>query len=604
MTKNQTESSSFQQPPSEDKGDITLQILFPLILKNWYWFLISIVTVVLLVRFYIEHTMPVYRSSATILINTSDDRASTDNSHLLLGFGLSGGMQNLENQLMVIKSRDMIESTLEGLSFEIEYYYKTIRNKIPLYPVAPIRVVAENELVLPKDVEFSVRYIGNNSFIVKSGSKGYPLEKTAVSGDTIETPRGRLVIECRNPEWFSNNTESTVFFVNHSRTRLVNSFLKRLIVEKVSREGSILKISMEGTNRSKDVDFINKHIEGFQTISLNRKNEEADRRIMFIDNQLVGISDSLSLTESRLQQFRSSHRVMDLSVQGQSIIGQVTVLENERARLNLEANYYDYLADYLAKNETGEIPIVPITMGITDAGLTRIVEELADLQGQLSARGAGEMNPLQRNLEQRVRTSKEALRETLNGLRRANSLARSENQEQINRANAQASALPVTERQLLGIERKFKLNDELYTYLLEIRAEQEMQKASNRADSEVIDPADARFSPVVAPDKIKLNIIGLIAALGIPLIIIIISHLFNNRLKYEDIKNRSVIPVVGNITHMDDHSSFALFDYPNSGIAESFRILRSRMQFLIKDTTSPVVLVTSSLQEMERLLSQ
>ena len=133
-------------------------------------------------------------------------------------------------------------------------------------------------------------------------------------------------------------------------------------------------------------------------------------------------------------------------------------------------------------------------MGITDAGLTRLVEELAALQGQLSSRGAGEMNPLQRNLEQRVRTAKDALRETLNGLRRANSLARSENQEQINKANSQASALPVTERQLLGIERKFRLNDELYTFLLETRAEQEMQKASNRADSEVIDPADARFS--------------------------------------------------------------------------------------------------------------
>ena len=133
------------------------------------------------------------------------------------------------------------------------------------------------------------------------------------------------------------------------------------------------------------------------------------------------------------------------------------------------------------------------------------------------------MNPLQRNLEQRVRTTKDALRETLNGLRRANSLARSENQEQINKANAQASALPVTERQLLGIERKFKLNDELYTFLLETRAEQEMQKASNRADSEVIDPADARFSTIVSPNSDKINLIALFAGFGIPFLI----YLFN-----------------------------------------------------------------------------
>ena len=140
---------------------------------------------------------------------------------------------------------------------------------------------------------------------------------------------------------------------------------------------------MAGTNSARDADFLNKHVEGFQAISLDKKNTEATRRIQFIEDQLVGITDSLSSTETKLQQFRSSHRVMDLSAQGQSIIAQVTLLENERARLSLEANYYDYLADYLAKNASGEVPIIPITMGITDPGLTRLVEELAELQGQM-----------------------------------------------------------------------------------------------------------------------------------------------------------------------------------------------------------------------------
>ena len=203
---------------------------------------------------------------------------------------------------------------------------------------------------------------------------------------------------------------------------------------------------MFGTNPGKDVDFLNKHLEKYQRISLDRKNAEAERRIQFIDDQLIGISDSLLITENRLQQFRSSNRVMNLSAQGQAIIGQVTLLENERARLSLEADYYDYLADYLDKNDSGEIPIIPITMGINDPGLTRLVEELATLQGQLSTTGAGEMNPLQRNLAQRVRAAKDALRETLNGLRRANSLARSENQQQINKANVQIGRASCRER--------------------------------------------------------------------------------------------------------------------------------------------------------------
>jgi len=286
---------------------------------------------------------------------------------------------------------------------------------------------------------------------------------------------------------------------------------------------------------------------------------------------------------------------MDLSAQGQSIIAQVTLLENERARLSLEANYYDYLADYLNKNASGEVPIVPITMGITDPGLTRLVEELAELQGQLSVRGAGEMNPLQRNLEMRVRASKEALKETLNGLRRANSLARSENQQQINNANAQASALPVTERQLLGIERKFRLNDELYTFLLETRAEQEMQKASNRADSEVIDPADPRFSLRVSPIPVKIYFLGLFAGFGVPFLILFLRFIFNNKLSFEDIRRITRLPVVGNMPHNTESTNMVVFENPNSALAESYRLLRARMQFLTKEATSPVILVTSSM---------
>ncbi|HBE43234.1 MAG TPA: hypothetical protein DDW27_18950, partial [Bacteroidales bacterium] len=449
--------------------------------------------------------------------------------------------------------------------------------------------------------EFSITFLENDKFTIECEADHFPLKKTASFGETIEIPAGSFYIECRDAEWFNINNDRLLefkrklYFIIHSSNTLVNYFTNQLNVEKVSRDGSILRISMNGTNKLRNVDFLNRHVEKFQAISLSRKNSEADRRIAFIDDQLTGISDSLLITENKLQQFRSSHRVMDLSAQGQAIIGQVILLENERARLDLEASYYDYLADYLSKDESGKAPIIPITMGITDAGLTSLVSELGELQTQLSSRGAGEMNPIQRNLEKRVRASKDALRETLNGLRRANSLARSENQQQINRANAQASSLPVTERQLLGIERKFKLNDELYTFLLETRAEQQMQKASNRSDSEVIDPADERFSTLVSPIPIKIYAIGLIAGIGIACMIVFLKFQFKKTIKEEDVRKITDVPIIGNIPHSSDKTNTPLFDYPKSIVSEAFRLLRSRMQFFTKEAASPVILVTSTM---------
>lgn len=579
---------------SQFKGGVDPSLILSLLIRNWYLFAIGIIISLFLARFYINHTMPVYQTSVTMLINETEDRPLVDNAELLQGLGLPGGMKNLENQMMILRSRELTERTLKELPFEIEYYFKTWRNALPIYPDLPVKVITDTNVPLPFDVEFSLSFLGGTRFTIQSESEPFNFQTTASFGEDIEIAGGSFRIECFNEDWLARNLDQKLYFVHHSRVGLINYYSSRLNIELLSRDGSMLRISLTGTNPTKDVDFLNKHIERFQNISLDKKNTEAQRRIQFIDDQLIGISDSLSITENRLQQFRSSHKVMDLSAQGQAIIAQVTLLENERARLNLEANYYDYLAEYLSKDASGELPIVPITMGITDPGLTRLVDELATLQGQLAARGAGEMNPLQRNLEQRVRTAKDALRETLNGLRRANSLARSENQEQINKANSQASSLPVTERQLLGIERKFQLNNELYTYLLETRAEQQMQKASNRADSEVIDPADVRFSTRISPDPVKIYFLGLFGGAGVPFVIIFLSFLFNKKLREEDIRTLSTLPVVGHIPHNNEKPQTVVLDSSSSGIAESFRLLRSRIQFFTKEEKSPVILITSS----------
>jgi tyrosine-protein kinase Etk/Wzc len=576
-------------------GGIDPLVIISLIMNNWYFFVIAVVGAFIGARFYLGHTMRVYKTTITIQINETGDRPLVSNDELLQGLGLPGGMRNLENQIRVLSSRAVTEKALKELPFEIEYYFKTKKNSIPIYPEIPIKVISDEVGTIPKDVEFSILSLGNGNFILKSESEKFVLNKQTSFGDAIEFQGGSFRIECINEEWLKRNKEEKLFFIVYSRNVLINYFNGRLSVELLSQGGSILRVSIEGTNKAKDADFLNKLAEIFHSISLDKKNAEAVRRIQFIDDQLVGITDSLSRTENKLQKFRSTNRVMDVSAQGQAIITQVTLLENERARLNLEANYYDYLADYLAQEVAKQIPIVPITMGISDPGLTRLVTDLAELQGQMLNKGAGEMNPLQGLLTQKIKSTKEALLETLNGLRRANSLAISDNQEQINKVNAQASALPITERLLLGIERKFKLNDQLYTFLLETRANLQMQKASNVADSEVIDPADENYSTVVSPNPIRVYFVGLLAGFGIPFLLIFLNFLFNKKLKDEDIRKMTDIPVVGNIPHSIEKTNNVVFDQPNSAIAEAYRLLRSRMQFFTKDAKAPVILVTSSM---------
>ena len=598
MSNNYTLQSRLQRNDPRSEDGVNFRKILQLMISRWYFFAIAMILALIIAFLYNTYTIPSYKVSATLLIDEENKGGALGTDQLLEGFGLGEGMKNLDNQIMILSSGTLISQALDELDFDLEYYLRGLTNKIPLYPTPPIKIASEVVDSLPIDTEFSLKYINNNMFTLDAEIKDtFELHTQSAFGEYIKSPGGSILIERESDDWPSGIMDKKIYFMRHNREKLIDSYSSRLKVEPASRKGTIVKISLEGTNKTMDIDFLNKLTEIFLRNSLDKKNQEAVRTITFIDDQLIGISDSLLITENKLQEFRSKNRVMNLSSQGQAIISQAMNLENERARLGIEANYYNYLADYLAKDNIGEVPIAPATMGITDPGITKLVADLADLQGQYYSKSLGEKNPLQSQLAQRVHNTKEALRETLNGVRRSNNMSINEITEQIRTVNAQASALPVTERQLLGIERKFKLNDELYTFLLEKRAVAQIQKASNLPDNEVIDPAKADGSPV-KPKKSFIYLMVLVAGIGIPFYWILIADYFSNKVRREeDIKKLTDIPILGRVPHSDLKKNTVVLDEPGSPAAEAFRSLRSRMQFFTKDTKAPVILITSSMAD-------
>jgi tyrosine-protein kinase Etk/Wzc len=582
----------------------SLKKIISKILSRKYLFIGTFISCFLLAFLYNRYSTPVYRVTSTILIEEDKKSNTTGNDQLLEGFGLLPGMKNFDNQTLVLSSRTLISKTLDVMSCDTEFYSRGFIHQKSIYPDKPLLISSYDGINLPRDVEFEIKYLGKNRFRIKADSEGLiKLDKIALFGDRIDLPHGSFRVILADDGYFEKKNIRSLHFMIHSRRNLVTSYIRRLKIERASKQGSIVKLSLEGTNRLEDLEFLNTLSELFLSISLDRKNNEALRTIQFIDNQLSGISDSLLVTENKLQQFRSRNRVMNLSAQGQVIINQAMNLENEKAKLGIEENYYKYLTEYLEKDSVGEGPIAPATMGISDPGLTKLVADLAEQQTKLYSKGMGEKNPLQNQLIQNVQATKGSLKETLKGLTRANSLASTEIQNQINTVNDQASTLPVTERQLLGIERKYKLNDELYTFLLEKRAMAQMQKASNIADNEIVDYPEYENRPV-SPKKPLIYLFAIIAGIGFPFLWLFASDLFNIRIKdINEIEKNAGMPVLGYIPHILAKKATVVLDDPASPVAESFRLLRSRLMFFTKDIKTPVILVTSSMPEEGKTLT-
>ncbi len=355
-------------PQQEEVVD--LRKLFFKLLSYWHFFAITIVVTLICAWLYNRYATTKYRVTSTLLIEEDKKgSAAIGSDKLLEGFGLRPGMQNLDNQIQILSSWSLIGKTLDSLPFGTEYYCRLRMKQEALYPKHPITVIQDTYGTLPFDIEFKFKYLGDNKFTLDAESKeSYTLHKEAAFGEKIETKDGSFRVKCDNYKWLTDNKQIDLYFKLHSRTSLQENFRKRLKVAPATKEATIVTLSLEGNNKEMDIDFLNKLAAIFLNYNLDKKNNEAIRTIEFIDKQLVGITDSLSITEENLQKFRSKKMVMNLSAQGQVIIDQAMKLENDKARLVIESNYYNYLAEYLSKDNIGEVPIAPATMGITDPG--------------------------------------------------------------------------------------------------------------------------------------------------------------------------------------------------------------------------------------------
>ncbi len=324
----------------------------------------------------------------------------------------------------------------------------------------------------------------------------------------------------------------------------------------------------------------------------------ATQTINFIENQLGTISDSLKIAEGDLESFRLYNKLIDISREGTLIQGKLEQIDAERTKLTLQKSYYEYLKNYIeSKRESGDI-VAPSVMGVTDPLLIKLVDEFSQLQlqkKQLAMNLNESLEPL-KMVEANIASTRKAIGENINdGFRNIESSIADADQRLMN-IEKEIRKLPTTERQMINIQRKFDINNTVYTFLLEKRAEAGIAKASNVADNRIIDNAGSFSSSRIKPKERKNNMMALLFGLLIPLLgIVLIDYLNNKIIDKKDIEKATSVPVIGFISHNSLDTEMPVSENPGSTLAESFRSVRTSLKYFIKEIKCPVISVSSTI---------
>lgn len=582
--------------------------------RHYYLFIIGIVVALGIALLINQFSIPNYKVSASVLILEENNQQPNINDYI--NSNLFGSSQNLQNELEVIKSSPVLEQTVKNLNLPVIYFTKNVFRYIELYKNNPFHIQYLNSHVQPLNTRIEVSFNGGDTFTLRAESKevifwdfeknekqsekkDWEFEYKGKFNEIIETPELSFIVSPDSIYSESIKNKEVYFFQFQSVSALVENLKRQITFDAVSREATVIQLSMQSESVTKGKDILNGILNAYSQQNLNKKNHLASITIDYINQQLGEISDSLNITEQKLQRFRSSNQVLDLNIQATGITQQYQSLQNQMAELVTRKRYFDNVENNLSQNDDFNNIAIPSSLGIQDPELNRQMGDLINAQAQKSGliENKQEKNPLVQKLTIQINNLKKVVSENIVNARKTTEIAIDEMKKRISKIEAEISRMPNTERQLVGIERKFRLNDAIYNYLMEKRAEANITKASNLPDSEVIEPAKMEGSGPVSPNKKMNYIIAFILGLLIPFGFIQLKSAINNKLEsQEQIEKITDLPVLGKILHNHKRNNNVVFESPNSSIAESFRALRTNLEFYVKGGQKKVILVTSSIE--------
>lgn len=606
--------ASLSQRTNEEQG-IDIKQLVYVFLNHWYLFAICVL-VALIVGFLINrYSANVYQTTGTVLIK--EDRSTFDATSIMTNMSY-GNYQNVDNEIAILKSYSLTDRVIRKMNLEVTYMEKGRIASSELYKASPFTVEIDRSVPQAVDLVYSIS-LEEDKIILHASSEhlskyDFLLSKTIESHPEIID----VTNECHQGEWVDNGYNRFCIVLNDNFNPKVdknrklsfwlnsysslNKQMSSFTVTPTSKQSSVLSITKNGENKQKIVDFVNTLMIEYVSRGLEKKNMVSQNTIEFIDSELTGIQASLSESERELKDFRTRNDLMNLDLQANQVYTNLRALDKERSEMAVNVKIYKKLQDYIrVQIDDPENLAAPSTMGINDPLLNQLARDLVSLSQTKATQSLTltEQNPQIVKLNEQIVTTKKALLENVNNLVENAEMSLKEIDRRINSLESESRLLPGKQQQLINYQRDFDFNDDTYKYLMQRRAEAQILKASNTPDNEIIDEARLERTYKVSPRTSMNYLIAFILGLLIPALYLFLKDFFNVSINdRKDVEKLTHYPIIGQAAQASDKNPLVVINSPKSPIAESFRSIRTNIEFLTQGKAKSTILVTGDMQSI------
>mgnify|MGYP000130303915 FL=1 len=595
---------------AEDK-EIDIQELLFKYLIHWPWFVGAVIVCLISAYIYLYVATPVYNISATVLIKDDKKGGSSNNVAGLDELGLSGlitSSQSIDNEIEVLRSKTLVKEVVNYLNLYVTYQDDDQIPSKELYKTSPVQVsmIPQEAENLKKDIVIEIVVQPQGSLDVNVKMEDKEIQKHFEKLPAIlPTDQGTLSFFQATDSISSKKNEevsSPVQDVRHITATIsqpmnvARGYCENLSIEPTSKTTSVVTISLKNSSLQRGQDFINQLLEMYNRNTNNDKNEIAQKTAEFIDERIGIISKELGSTEADLETFKRDAGITDLSSDAQIALTGNAEYEKKQVENRTQISLVEDLKKYLGHNE---YEILPSNVGLKDITLAAQIDRYNEMliERKRLLRTSTENNPAIINLDTSIRATKANVQATLEGTLQGLFITKADLDREAKRYMRRISDAPGQERQYVSIARQQEIKAGLYLMLLQKREENAIMLAATANNVKIIDDAIADVIPV-SPRRSIIYLAALVLGIAIPVVVIFLIDLTKFKIEGRaDVEKLTSVPVVGDIPLTDEKNakdgSIAVFENQNNLMSETFRNIRTNIQFMLQNNKK-VILVTST----------
>jgi len=582
-----------------------LNLLVRILIANWWVPIIVLPIFYAMGVFYVYKLTNVYKASTEFLLK-SNDTYYQSNVVTDANFYAYGSYVDNLNETRIIQSYDLSRAVVDKLINRIQVSYFVVCKVVTTedFEGMPFKIIPDSVEFTAFEQRFDLKVIDSDNYEITYPDKGTSKVKKGrfntlddllkvriekISDFSGTTPESRKTLEDMKASFYQ--------FTVHSRDNLISGIRNNLFVDN-PQYTNVLRIELKDVMPERAVLILDTLNSVYAMSKLKTKYELNERTILYIDKQLNEITFSLKSIEDTMQGYKESRSIIDLDWQRGDFLTKIGGYDKEISQSKLEIQELNNLEKYIIEDKDPQF--LPPSIFISEKGgyMAHAVQDLYTKQIRLNDLFNSEKapNPKIIELKSSIIKTKQDLLVYINNTRNATGQKIDGLSKAILNYIGEAKLIPGKQRDILNIQRKATVSEQLYNFLLEKKASTKIAKASIVPDIKIVE--SPRFIGLDSPDKPKIQKQFVTFGLLLTILIVVIRLFFFTKIKTVDhLKELTELPLIGvlPIVKKAKGDEIIVDQSPNSLIAESFRNFRTNLQYAHIGIDAKTFLVTSFL---------